>query len=70
MVEETGVPGGTPPVRDPRQKSLLYGATYLVPRAGIEPTPRTDIGYRPVIQTRQSRREPFDHHVPLLSRLC
>jgi hypothetical protein len=35
-----------------------------MPRAGIEPTPRTDIGYRPVIQTRQSRREPFGHHVP------
>jgi hypothetical protein len=41
-----------PPVRDPRRKSLLYGATYLVPQAGIEPTPRTDIGYRPVSQTR------------------
>jgi hypothetical protein len=27
-----------PPVRDPRRKSLSYGATYLVPRAGIEPT--------------------------------
>jgi hypothetical protein len=36
-----------------------------VPRAGIEPTPRTDIGYRPVIQTRQTRREPLGHHVPL-----
>jgi hypothetical protein len=55
-----------PPVCDPRRKSLLYGATYLVPRAGIEPTPRTDIGYRPVTQTRQSRREPLGHHVPLL----
>jgi hypothetical protein len=41
-----------PPVRDPRRKSLLHGATYLVPRAGIEPTSRTDIGYRPVSQTR------------------
>jgi hypothetical protein len=54
-----------PPVRDPRRKSLLYGATYLVPRAGIEPTPRTVIGYRPVTQTRQTRREPLGHHVPL-----
>jgi hypothetical protein len=27
-----------PPVRDPHQQSLLYGATYLVPQAGIEPT--------------------------------
>jgi hypothetical protein len=26
-------------------------STYLVLRAGIEPTPRTDIGYRPVSQT-------------------
>jgi hypothetical protein len=41
-----------PPVRDPRRKSLLYGATYLVPWAGIELTPRTDIGYRPVSQAR------------------
>jgi hypothetical protein len=54
-----------PLVRDPRRKSLLYGATYLVPRAGIEPTPRTDTGYRPVSQTRQMRREPLGHHVPL-----
>jgi hypothetical protein len=53
-----------PPVRDPRRKSLLYGATYLVTRAGIEPTPRPDIGYRPVSQTRQTRREPLGHHVP------
>jgi hypothetical protein len=53
-----------PPVRDPRRKSILYGATYLVPQAGIEPTPRTDIGYRPVSQTRQTRREPLGHHVP------
>jgi hypothetical protein len=52
-----------PPVRDLRRKSLIYGATYLVPRAGIEPTPRTDIGYRPVTQTRQTRREPLGHHV-------
>jgi hypothetical protein len=44
-----------PPVRDPRRKSLLYRATYLVPRAGIEPTPRTDIGYRPLSPTRQNR---------------
>jgi hypothetical protein len=35
-----------------------------VPRAGIEPTPRTDIGYRPVTQTHQTRREPLGHHVP------
>jgi hypothetical protein len=40
-------------------KIPLYGATYLVPRAGIEPTPRTDIGYRSVSQT----REPLGHHV-------
>jgi hypothetical protein len=52
-----------PPVRDPRRKSLLYGAAYLVPRAGIEPTPCTDIGYRPVSQTRRTRREPLGHHV-------
>jgi hypothetical protein len=51
-----------PLVLDPRRKSLLDGATYLVPRAGIEPTPRTDIGYRPVSQTRQMR-EPLGHHV-------
>jgi hypothetical protein len=31
-------PAPPPPVRDPRRKSLLYGATYLMPRAGIEPT--------------------------------
>jgi hypothetical protein len=37
-----------------------------VPRAGIKPTPRTDIGYRPVTQTRQTRREPLGHHVPPL----
>jgi hypothetical protein len=37
-----------PPVR---RKFLLYGTTYLVPRAGIEPTPRTDIGYKRVSQT-------------------
>jgi hypothetical protein len=35
-----------------------------VPRAGIEPTPRTNIGYRPITQTRQTRREPLGHHVP------
>jgi hypothetical protein len=51
-----------PPVRDPRRKSLLYGATYLLPRAGIEPTPRTDIGYRPVSQTRQTCHKPLGHH--------
>jgi hypothetical protein len=39
-----------------------------VPRAGIEPTPRTDIGYRPVSQTCQTRREPLGHHVPLQRR--
>jgi hypothetical protein len=53
-----------PPVRDPCQKYLLYGATYLVPRAGIEPTPHTDIGFRPVTQTRQTRREPRTVEVP------
>jgi hypothetical protein len=53
-----------PVVRDPCRKSLLYGATYLVLRAGIELTPRTDIDYRPVSQTRQTRRKPFFHHVP------
>jgi hypothetical protein len=52
-------------VHDPHRKSLLHGATYIVPRAGIEPTPRTDIGYRPVTQTHQSRREPLGHHVLL-----
>jgi hypothetical protein len=40
----------------------------LVPLAGIEPTPRTDIAYRPVTQTRQTRREPLGHHVPLLNK--
>jgi hypothetical protein len=35
-----------------------------VPRAGIEPAPRTDIGYRPVTQIRQTRCEPLGHHVP------
>jgi hypothetical protein len=53
-----------PPVRDPRRKSLLYGATCLVTRAGIEPTPRTDISYRPLSQIRQTRHEPLGHHVP------
>jgi hypothetical protein len=53
-----------PPVRDPRRKSLLYGATYLVLQAGIDPTPRTDIGYRPASPTSQTRREPLGHHVP------
>jgi hypothetical protein len=52
-----------PPVRDLRRKSLFY-MVQLVPRAGIEPTPRTDICYRPVSQTRQTRREPLGHHVP------
>jgi hypothetical protein len=52
------------PVRDLRRKSLLYGANYLVPRAGIEPTSRTDIGYRPVSQTRQTRCEQLGHYVP------
>jgi hypothetical protein len=42
------------PVSDPRRKSLLYGATYLMPQAGIEPTPSTDIGYKPVSQTGQT----------------
>jgi hypothetical protein len=38
MVEETGVPGsGTLSAL----KIPLYGVTYLMPRAGIEPTPRT-----------------------------
>jgi hypothetical protein len=36
-----------------------------VPRAVIEATPRTDIDYRPVSQTRQTRLEPLGHHVPL-----
>jgi hypothetical protein len=63
MVEETGVHEGNH--RDPRRKSLLYCATYLMPRAGIEPTPRTDIGYRPVTpDTSDARREPLGHHVP------
>jgi hypothetical protein len=57
MVEETGVPMRKPSVRGPRRKSLLYGATYLVPR---------DIGYRPVTQTHQTRREPLCPHVPHL----
>jgi hypothetical protein len=35
-----------------------------VPRAGIKPTPRID--YRPVSQTRQPRRKPLGHHVPLI----
>jgi hypothetical protein len=64
MVEETGVPGGNHRYVIRAKKSLLYGATYLVPQAVIEPTPRTDIGYRPVSQTHQSHRELLDHHVP------
>jgi hypothetical protein len=36
-----------------------------VPRAGIEPTPHTDIRYRPVSQTHQTRREPLGNHVPV-----
>jgi hypothetical protein len=35
-----------------------------LPQAGIEPTPRTDTGYRPVSQTRQTRREQLGHHKP------
>jgi hypothetical protein len=64
MVEETEVRARRkfiPPVRDPRRKCLVYGATYLVPRAGIEPTPHTDMGYRPVSQTRKTRRKPLGH---------
>jgi hypothetical protein len=64
MVEETGVPGGNHRYVIRAEKTLVYGATYLVPRAWIEPTPRTDIGYRPVSHTRQTRREPLGHRVP------
>jgi hypothetical protein len=66
MVEETGVPGGNEETTGtwPAPKIPLYGATCLVPRAGIEPTPCTDIGYRPVSRARQTRREPLGHHVP------
>jgi hypothetical protein len=52
MVEETGQPE-----EKKKKKNLICakfhsnGATYLVLRAGIEPTPRTDIfGYRLVSQ--------------------
>jgi hypothetical protein len=48
-----------PPVRDPRRKSLLYGATYLVPRAGIERTSCTDIGYKKLAQGYQQSRSNF-----------
>jgi hypothetical protein len=33
-----------------RWKSLLYHATYLVPQAGIEPTPCIDTGYGPWVR--------------------
>jgi hypothetical protein len=63
-VEETGVLGA--PVSDPHWKSLLYSATYLVPQAGVEPTPRTDIGYRPKqVKRVRSARKP---RTPLLTR--
>jgi hypothetical protein len=62
-VEETGVPGENHRYVTRAENPFLYGATYLVPRAGIEPTPRSDIGYRPATQTRQTRREPLGHHV-------
>jgi hypothetical protein len=61
------VPGGNHRYVTLAENPFLDGATYLVPRAGLEPTPRTDIGYRPVSQTRQTRRfyvpQPNGHFV-------
>jgi hypothetical protein len=62
MAEETGVPGGNH--RYVIRAENPFYTVQLVPRAGIEPTPRTDIGYRPVSQTRQMRREPLGHRLP------
>jgi hypothetical protein len=53
MVEEPGVPEGNHRYMIHAKNPFLYGATYLVLRAGIELTLGTDIGYRPVCQTRQ-----------------
>jgi hypothetical protein len=46
IVEETGVPGRNH-IYMVHDKASFYnnGATYLVPQAGIEPLPRTSIGY-------------------------
>jgi hypothetical protein len=47
-----------PPIRDPCRKSLFNGATYLVPRAGIQPTQRLATG----LKFRHVRRtEPLGH---------
>jgi hypothetical protein len=49
MVEETSAKnGGNHQYVIGVENPFLYSATYLMPRAGIKPTPRTDIGYRPV----------------------
>lgn len=46
------------------RKFLSYGETFLVPQAGIKPTPHTDTAYRPVMPERVRQAKPLGHHLP------